>query len=239
MHQLQQHGYERLGIWSRGVDVSLFTPHRKNAEMRSRLSDGNSDRPLLMYVGRLAMEKRVDWLLPVLYANPGARLAIVGDGPARAKLQELFTNEPVFFTGYLRGIDLAAAYASADWFVFPSANETFGNVVLEAMASGLPVIAADTGGQVDQIYHGRNGLLFKADQLDSMVNTTTRALHSSDLRELLAHNAWIDSSDMSWERVFEDLLGQYEETVRIHQKGKAKISHPGLFNVFPAPEESF
>lgn len=158
--ELEAHGFERVGVWSRGVDTRQFHPDRRSAKWRAWLSGGCPDAPLLLYVGRLAAEKRVEWLRPVLDALPGVRLALVGDGPLRAALESRFAGTPTVFTGYLRGNELAAAYASADLFAFPSANETFGNVVLEAMASGLPAIAPRAGGPLDMISHEQNGLLF-------------------------------------------------------------------------------
>jgi glycosyltransferase involved in cell wall biosynthesis len=167
--QLEAQGFQRVHVWGRGVDTARFNPcHRKTA-WRIRLSDGNPDKPLLLYVGRLAVEKRVDWLRPLLDILPNVRLAIVGDGPLRASLARRFAGTPTVFTGYLRGEDLSSAYASADLFVFPSASETFGNVVLEAMASGLPVIAPRYGGPVDHVSHGVNGFLFNPDQIEDMI----------------------------------------------------------------------
>jgi glycosyltransferase involved in cell wall biosynthesis len=143
---LEAHGFQRVKVWSRGVDTGQFHPGHRSAEWRGRLSGGHPDAPLLLFVSRLSPEKRVEWLHPVLNALPGARLAIVGDGPLRPALERTFADTPTVFTGYLHGRDLASAYAAADIFVFPAANETFGNVVLEAMASGLPVVAARAGG---------------------------------------------------------------------------------------------
>ncbi|MCX7841324.1 MAG: glycosyltransferase family 1 protein, partial [Anaerolineae bacterium] len=139
-------GYQRVKVWKRGVDTAHYRPDRRSSEWRWRLSGGHPAAPLLLYVGRLAPEKRVEWLWSVLHALPQARLAIVGDGPLRPSLEKLFAGTPTVFTGYLRGDDLANAYAAADVFVFPSPNETLGNVVLEAMASGLPVVAPRSGG---------------------------------------------------------------------------------------------
>ena len=146
LRQLQSQGYRRLRVWGRGVDSHLFHPSRRRHTWRMRLSEGEPERPLLLYVGRLSPEKRIDWLKPMLQAVPEARLAIVGDGPMRPVLESMFAGHPVRFTGYLTGDELADAYAAADVFVFPSHSETFGNVVLEAMASGLPVVAARSGG---------------------------------------------------------------------------------------------
>ncbi len=114
----------------------------------------------MIYVGRLSPEKRVEWLKALFDAQLDVRLALIGDGPNRKLLELLFSDTPTVFTGFLTGEELESAYASADMFVFPSKNETLGNVVLEAMASGLPVIVPTEGGQVDHVIHGKTGLLF-------------------------------------------------------------------------------
>ena len=168
LRDLRGRGFERLRYWSRGVDTAQFSPERASRAWRRRLGvdDGT---PLLLYVGRLAREKRVADLAPVLrnltrgsHARRRERvhLAVVGDGPARAALEQSFAGLPVTFTGYLRGEALATAYASSDLFVFPSDSEAFGNVVLEAMASGLPVVAAAAGGVEDLVEHEATGRLF-------------------------------------------------------------------------------
>ena len=106
-------------MWSRGVDTQRFHPRPRDLQMRTRLSGGQPEKNLLLYAGRLAPEKQVETLLPVLQSRPHLRLALVGDGPARGKLESLFADTGAVFTGYLRGTDLSQAYASADCFVFP------------------------------------------------------------------------------------------------------------------------
>lgn len=112
--ELRDHGIENVGIWRGGVDPELFHPARRSLEMRWRLSGGRLDAPILLHVGRLSPEKNLEALRPVLDALPEARLALVGDGPARSALARAFGDHPVVFTGFLRGPALAAAYASAD-----------------------------------------------------------------------------------------------------------------------------
>jgi phosphatidylinositol alpha 1,6-mannosyltransferase len=169
LRDLRGRGFERLRYWSRGVDTTQFSPERASQAWRRQLGveDGT---PLLLYVGRLAREKRVADLAPMLRnltqgshasrRSERVHLAIVGDGPARVELEQTFAGLPVTFTGYLRGEALATAYASSDLFVFPSDSEAFGNVVLEAMASGLPVVAAAAGGIEDLVEHEATGRLF-------------------------------------------------------------------------------
>src|SRR5207253_4845654 len=129
-------GFERVELWPPAVDSDLFHPRRQSEAMRTRLLGGRSDRRLLLTVSRLAPEKNVGFLAEVLKAIPDACLAIVGDGPARADLERRFQGTDARFVGYLKGEQLAAAYASADAFIYASETETMGNVVLEAMACG-------------------------------------------------------------------------------------------------------
>ena len=126
--ELLEHGFERVEIWGRGVDTEQYSPAHRHRSWRAHLSGGHPEAPLLVYVGRLAIEKRVDVIRPVLDAFPDHRLAIVGDGPLRGELEDLFAGTNTTFTGFLQGRDLARAYAAGDVFVFPGEHETFGNV---------------------------------------------------------------------------------------------------------------
>ncbi len=209
LEALERQGYRRLKVWGRGVDAALFHPNKRSEAWRVRLTCGQPDRPLLLFVGRLSHEKRVHWIHRVLNALPDARLAIVGDGPAREGLQRLFFDAPVVFTGVLRGEDLAAAYASADVFVFPAANETLGNVVLEAMASGLPVVAPRSGGLLDHAVHSETALLFEPEDCQSLV-AAVRELVSNPARAKQmgwAGRARVESR--TWTAVLDGLLDDY------------------------------
>ncbi|KAI8474795.1 MAG: UDP-Glycosyltransferase/glycogen phosphorylase [Monoraphidium minutum] len=150
-----------IDVWQRGVDTDVFHPRHRCAEMKARMSDGHPEAPLLVYVGRLGAEKNLAALKGVLEAVPGSRLALVGDGPQRAELEALFAGMPVKFMGMMKGRELSEAYASADIFVMPSETETLGFVVLEAMASGVPVVAVAAGGLTDILTRpGETGLLY-------------------------------------------------------------------------------
>jgi glycosyltransferase involved in cell wall biosynthesis len=211
--ELESHDFERVRVWSHGVDAERFSPRHRREDWRARLTGGHPDAPLLLYVGRLATEKRVDWIHPVLDAVPEARLAIVGDGPKREELEALFADTPTVFTGYLRGQDLSHAYAAADLFCFPSANETFGNVVLEAMASGLPVIAPASGGPVDHVHDGRNGFLFDPDDIDDMVGLTRWLVSYPAYLEHLSEQARAYAESQRWEAVMDGLLADYASVI--------------------------
>ena len=140
--ELVRRGFRCVELWPPAVDSDLFHPRHESAAMRARLSGGRLDRRLLLTVSRLAPEKNVGFLAEVIKQTPNACLAVVGDGPNRAALESRFAGTDSQFLGYLKGKELAAAYASADVFVYASETETMGNVILEAMACGRAVVAA-------------------------------------------------------------------------------------------------
>jgi glycosyltransferase involved in cell wall biosynthesis len=211
--ELKGRGFRRLKVWSRGVDTQRFHPRHRAHSLRMRLTGGDSDAPLLLFVGRLSPEKRVEWLRPVLEALPQARLAIVGDGPARASLERHLTGTPTVFTGYLYGDDLVGAYAAADIFVFPAANETFGNVVLEAMASGLPVVAAQAGGPLDVVVEGATGLMFDPNDPAALVDAVRRLVDDPAYAQQLGAGGRARAKACSWSTVLDGLLDEYATLV--------------------------
>ncbi|HEY9881184.1 MAG TPA: glycosyltransferase family 1 protein [Leptolyngbyaceae cyanobacterium] len=196
--ELSAHGVERVQVWQRGVDTELFRPELASAEMRSHLSQGHPEAPLLLYIGRLSAEKEVDRIKPVLEAIPGARLALVGDGPYRAELEKHFADLPVHFVGYLGGEQLASAYASADAFIFPSRTETLGLVLLEAMAAGCPVVAANSGGIPDIVTNGVNGYLFDPTDELGAIKATQKLLEVKAEREQMRLNARAEAEKWGW-----------------------------------------
>ncbi len=222
--ELASHGFSKLKLWSRGVNTQLFSPERRSDSMRDRLTEGHSDAPLLLYVGRLAAEKRTDWLKQIPYAIPNARLAIVGDGPERQSLERAMRNLPVVFTGYLRGLSLAQAYASADLFIFPSANETFGNVLLEAMASGLPVVTAASGGPLDIVKEGETGLLFPAQSREMFIRSVRDLTNNLSKRLVMSHACRDFAETNSWNAVMNPLLKDYEHVISSNQ-GQSDVLH--------------
>ncbi len=210
VRDLRERGFERVELWSRGVDADLFTPERRSGEARQALGARNDDDVVVVYVGRLAREKKLDRLLRALRLVDGVRAAFVGDGPDRERLEALSAGLPVRFLGTLHGPALAAAYAAGDVFAFPSDTETFGNVVLEAMACGLPVVATDVGGQVDLVSHDRNGLLFEPENVEGLA---THLRSYRDDRARRAHHGQVGrrlAAARSWPRQVAWLLEHYE-----------------------------
>lgn len=213
MQALTEHGIERVDLWQRGVDTELFQPHLASREMRSRLSQGHPDSPLLLYVGRLSAEKEIDRIKPVMEAIPGARLALVGDGPHRQALEKHFEGTPTHFVGYLQGLELGAAFASADAFIFPSRTETLGLVLLEAMAAGCPVVAARSGGIPDIVEDGVNGFLFDPNDENGAIVATQRLFANPQERENLRHNARREAERWGWSSATRQLQNYYRAIV--------------------------
>ena len=139
--ELEAHGVPRVSVWRKGIDVERFNPKFKDAAMRNKMADGNPDDFLMIYIGRLGAEKRLKDIKPVLERLPNARLCLVGKGPYKEELEKHFKGTNTIFMGQLGGDELSQAFASADAFVMPSDSETLGFVVLEAMASGVPVVS--------------------------------------------------------------------------------------------------
>ena len=213
LQELQGRGFRNLRVWGRGVDTERFHPRHASAEWRARLSDGHPEAPLIVTVGRIAPEKRIAMLRPVLEALPQARLAIIGDGPARWLLESQFAGTPTVFTGYLRGADLAAAYAAADIFVLTGANETFGNVVLEAMASGLPVVAPNTGGQMDHVKDSENGLIYTAEDNDALTVAVARLAADLPLARRLGQAGRAYAEQQRWDHILDGLAADWQALI--------------------------
>ncbi len=213
VQQLREHGIERLDLWQRGVDIETFYPELASLEMRSHLSQGHPESPLLLYVGRLGAEKEIDRIKLVLDAIPDARLALVGDGPNRSALEKHFAGTPTHFVGYLTGKELGSAFASADAFIFPSRTETLGLVLLEAMAAGCPVVAARSGGIPDIVTDGVNGYLFDPADEEGAIKATQRLLDNHVERETLRQNARMEAERWGWAAATRQLQNYYRSVV--------------------------
>ena len=210
---LWREGIKRVRLWPQGVDASLFHPGKATKEWRARLSGGHPEKKILLYVGRLAPEKGIERLKAALVADPGIRLAIVGKGPAQEDLEKEFDGTPTVFTGLLTGEDLAAAYASSDLFVFPSTTETLGMAMIEALASGVPVVAARSGASHEIVDEGVTGLLYEPHSLDTMTAAVRRALSDDTLRMRMGREARNAAEDRSWKAATATLRDYYEEAL--------------------------
>jgi glycosyltransferase involved in cell wall biosynthesis len=213
VQELRGHGIDRVDLWQRGVDTETFHPTKATTEMRHHLTQGESTSHLLLYVGRLGAEKEIEQIKSILATIPGSRLAIVGDGPHRANLETYFAGTPTHFVGYLGGEKLAAAYAVADAFIFPSRTETLGLVLLEAMAAGCPVIAARSGGIPDIVTDGQNGYLFDPQDPQGAILATQKLFADAQSSLTLRKNARAEAERWNWSSATQQLQGYYRQVV--------------------------
>ncbi len=213
---LTAHGFRNLAMWRRGVDTVRFDPRWRSDTLRAGLGLGQED-GLLLYVGRLAHEKNLPALvvaygrLREIWRGPGKlHLALIGDGPLAAELSR--QNLAGFsLEGVQQGEALARWYASADLFCFPSCSETFGNVVLEAMASGLPVLAYDTPGVNEHFRSADEGVLLPVDG-DLAIAMWSLLSNRARLREM-GQRARQRAEGETWPRVFDTLLDNYRQSL--------------------------
>jgi glycosyltransferase involved in cell wall biosynthesis len=213
LDDMQRIGVNDVRLWKRGVDAGKFNPRHRSDAMREQLSGGNPGDTLLLYVGRVSAEKQVDQLRAVLERVPGTRLAIVGDGPARAQFERHFAGTPAHFIGYLKGQALSEAYASADIFVFPSALETFGLVVVEAMAAGLPVVSSRVGGVRDIVQEGVTGYTFDVNDIEGMVAGVARIASSRARIAEMGRAARAFAETQTWDAMMDEVIALYDELI--------------------------
>ncbi|MBD9424001.1 glycosyltransferase family 1 protein [Pseudomonas sp. PDM15] len=208
--ELQRRGFERLELLARGVDGQLFHPARRSSELRATWGMGE-DEIAVVHVGRLAAEKNLQLLVRAFRALQRSlpqrrlRLVLVGDGPLRAQLQEQLPD--ALFCGVQRGDALAEHYASGDLFLFPSLSETFGNVVLEALASGLAVVAFDQAAAAQHIRHGHNGALATPGDEQAFIETARWLLEDGEMFRRVRLNARQHAGKQGWPAIVE----QFEE----------------------------
>ena len=210
--ELNKHRINNPEICSHGIDTDHFNPSYRSETMRDQL--GGNDKLLLLYVGRLAKEKGLDTLIRSIHAinqkyQHEVQFIFTGDGPYKKEL--LQANIPnAVFTGIKQKHELGMIYASCDIFMFPSGTETFGNVVLEAMGSGLPVVCTDSGGITDFTQHMQNAYVCRFKNSRSLASGLSHLICDPTLRDRLRRNGLITAGLRNWNAIFETLLTQYE-----------------------------
>ncbi len=193
--------------WPRGVDTARFSPDRRSSPWRARHGIGE-DELVILHVSRLVREKRLDTLTAALSKlDFPHRVVIVGDGPDRGMAEEELPD--AIFAGFLTGDELATAYASSDIFVFPSDSESFGNVTLEAMASGLPCVCADATGSRSLVVAGETGLLADASDALGFADNISLLARDAALRQRMGQAARARALTFSWDETMARMLGYY------------------------------
>lgn len=208
---LDAQGIARLHLWRRGVDVERFSPLHRDEEFRRRR--GAPERRVVGFVGRLAPEKQVADLAP-LHADPDLSLVIVGDGPDREELQRQMPR--AHFTGLLRGADLGRVMASLDVLVHTGESETFCQVIQEAMASGVPVVATGVGGPVDLVDHSRTGWLYRPGDLAGMHGFVRDLTGDEAKRHAFRAAARASVLPRRWSAIGGHLIGYYAQAIDAH-----------------------
>lgn len=231
-------GDDRASLWSRGVDRTLFDPARRDGEWRRALGIAD-DEVAILFFGRLVREKGVDIYAAVLRAlrSRGMRVrpVVVGTGPARATFDEL---SGAVLTGHLQDVALARAVASADLLLTPSVTETFGNVVLEAMASGLPVISADAPSARALIDHGRTGLLCPPTGVAAYASAVERLIADPTERRALGRAAREASRSYRWDAASDAVARCYRTLISERRSAPARGSRPASNAAARSPASS-
>ena len=213
---LRNLGVGSVDIWGRGVDLDLYHPNRKAepAAAGLRQSWAPNGEKIIGYVGRLAAEKQVERFAE-LQGMPNTKIVIVGDGPERKKLEALMPGKNVIFTGKLSGLELAAAYAAFDVFVHFGTDETFGQTIQEAQATGLPLVAPASGGPLFLVEHGETGYLAHPSAPRGFNQLVKNLLTDDSLRARIGENARRSVLKKSWEANNATLLDYYRRAMEL------------------------
>ena len=218
MKDLEKIGVKNMAVLPHGVDVNTFNQKYFDSAFRNNYNG----KVIFLFVGRLVWEKNLKQMAKVfnnLYENRNDfELLIVGTGPAEEGLRSILPQAK--YLGFKSGIELSTIYASADVFVFPSDTETFGNVTIEAMSSGLPCLVANGGGSADIVRHNVDGFKFKANSFDEFLYYANMLIENPELRQEFKESALIRSKNFTWEAVHERMIEHYQESIDKFKKLK-------------------
>jgi glycosyltransferase involved in cell wall biosynthesis len=216
MRTLSQNGFANLKVVSRGVDTKLFNIAKRDTRLRSSWG-ATDDTKVLISVGRMAPEKNLDQVLKTYDAlkstGQAFKLVMVGDGPLKEQFQKRYPE--IIFPGMLSQTNLAAYYASSDLFIFPSQTETFGNVTLEALASGIPVLAFDCAAARDWVQTGVNGWLIAENNPEGFAAQAVTIFNSKDLLDQITQSTRQQVVHLDWDQIAEQVESVFLDAIRI------------------------
>lgn len=211
-------GVPDVELWRRGVDAERFRPENRDEALRNSLLGNRPDRTLIGYVGRLAHEKRLEDLIS-LDEQDDVQLVIVGDGPIRARLERKLPN--AIFTGFKNGEDLARMYASLDIFIHTGQHETFCQSIQEALASGVPVIAPNSGGPIDLVENGKTGYLINTGN-PKEIKRVVKLIQEGDTA------GWRENTrnsvvNRTWQSINQELIKHYLQLIAMKQANRSEL----------------
>jgi glycosyltransferase involved in cell wall biosynthesis len=222
IRELASHGIRNTELWSRGIDLRRFSPAFRDPALRRMAGAASDDTPILLLVSRLVKEKDLADLVAMerILRERGSdhRLVLVGDGPMREQLQAELPDAT--FPGHQGGEALARWFASGDVFVFPSTTETFGNVVLEAQASGLPAVVVDRGGPPDLVEPGQTGFVARANDPADLADHVQRLLSDAGERRRMGALARAAASERDWQAINGRLIDSYARVIERGPEGR-------------------
>ena len=232
-NQLQQQGYRQLALLSRGIDTQRFNPQRRQAALREHWGV-RPEQLVVILVTRLAAEKNLDLAFhafrEIQRQTPEARLVIVGDGPERQRLHSLYPD--ALFVGMQRGDALAEHYASGDLFLYPSLSETYGNVIVEAMASGLPVLCFNYAAGRQHIRTGNNGWTVPVGDTEAFIEASLHLAQQPALRQRLGEQAVVSVANLSWQAVVQQFDQSIQTLLSVLNASEEKTNPPELHQNF-------
>lgn len=213
----EQMDTKKTRLWARGVDLERFNPSNRDIQWRAAHGFGAED-IVITFVSRLVLEKDVDIYAKTLRLlidkyPKGVKSLVVGEGPAKSEMQQWLPE--AVFTGTLRGDELSTAYASSDLFLFPSISETFGNVTLEALASGLPSFVADAPGSKSLVTPALNGCIAKPKSPEDFARKMSPLIESEERRKTFSAEARKAAERYSWDEINHTLLHYYREAAKL------------------------
>ena len=215
---LNELGVKEVELWRRGVDSERFSPEKRDEELRKELLGNRQDRTLIGYIGRLAHEKRLEDLIS-LDEQDDVQLVIVGDGPTRARLERKLPN--AIFTGFKNGEDLSRMYASLDIFIHTGQDETFCQSIQEALASGVPVIAPNSGGPIDLVEDGKTGYLINTGN-PKEIKRAVKLIQQSDVTEMrkVTRESVVNRT---WQSINQELINHYLDLIAVKATNRAEL----------------
>lgn len=222
---MEKHGITNIELWGRGIETSEFSPEKRSKDLRKKYCD--EDEKVLLYVGRVAPEKELEVLMDAVKIlnkkNLKFKLLVIGDGPSKQEFENQ-NIENVVFVGYKTGEELKTYYASADIFAFPSSSETYGNVVLEAMASGLPVVAPFAGGVQENLIDMENGMAFDVGDSEDMAEKIESLLKDEELIARFSKKARNHTLTKNWNEIYTNLFSRFNQVVEAYNVRFRKVS---------------